>query len=316
MGAGGTVAVLGAGMAGAATARSLVEAGHAVRVFDKGRGVGGRMATRRTESGLRFDHGAQFLRARGDGLRARRDAWVARGVAAPWGGESRFVGVPGMTAPVRDLLDGLPVALETTITRLARDAAGWTLTDAEGTATGPFAAVAVTFPAPQVAALTAASGLLLPGPERAAYAPCWSLMLALDAEPGFRDDRLALADGPIALVSREASKPGRDAGHRLVAHASPAWSRAHLEEPRAAVRDALIAELGKVLGRTLRPAYAAAHRWRYAMVETALGEACLYDPGQRLGAAGDWCLGPRIEAAFDSGRALAGRIVANLKAAR
>jgi renalase len=52
------------------------------------------------------------------------------------------------------------------------------------------------------------------------------------------------------------------------------------------------------------------------MVETALGEPCLYDPAQRLGAAGDWCLGPRIEAAFDSGRALGERIVADLKGAR
>ena len=52
------------------------------------------------------------------------------------------------------------------------------------------------------------------------------------------------------------------------------------------------------------------------MVETALGHPCLYDPAQRLGAAGDWCLGPRIEASFDSGRALADRIAADLKGGR
>ena len=62
---GGTVAILGAGMAGAAAARRLAEAGLDVRVFDKGRGIGGRMATRRTEAGARFDHGAQFFRAKG-----------------------------------------------------------------------------------------------------------------------------------------------------------------------------------------------------------------------------------------------------------
>ena len=311
----GTVAILGAGMAGASAARHLHEAGVSVRVFDKGRGIGGRMATRRTEAGLRFDHGAQFFRAKGDAFRARCEAWIAAGAAAPWDGDGRCVGVPGMPAPVRHLLAGLPVACETTITRIRRQEAGWMLTDSRGAASGPFAAVAVTFPAPQVVALMAASGLAMPGPEGAGYAPCWSLLLALETAPGFPEARLDIVDGPIALIAREETKPGRPAGHRLVAHASPAWSRAHLEDPREVVRAALIAALETRLGHAIRPIYAEVHRWRYAMVETALGLPCLYDPAQRLGAAGDWCLGPRIEAAFDSGRALAERIAADLKGA-
>ncbi|WP_375464902.1 NAD(P)/FAD-dependent oxidoreductase [uncultured Methylobacterium sp.] len=312
----GAVAVLGAGMAGAAAARRLVEAGFAVHVFDKGRGPGGRMANRRTEADLRFDHGAQYFRARGDAFRARCDAWVAAGVAAPWGAEARFVGVPTMTAPVRDLLDGVPVSSGTTITGVRRVGARWTVTDAAGTTAPDFDAVAVTFPAPQVAALLDASGLVLPGIERATYAPCWSLMLTLDADPGLPHDLLKPDAGPIALVVREASKPGRAAGHRLVAHAAPAWSRAHLEDPREAVQAALLAALATVLGHPLHPIDATVHRWRYAMVETALGQDCVYDPAQRLGAAGDWCLGPRIEAAFDSGQALAQRIAADLTGAR
>lgn len=315
MAEGGTVAILGAGMAGAAAARRLADAGVRVRVFDKGRGIGGRMATRRTETGLRFDHGAQFFRPEGDAFRAQCEAWAAKGVAAAWGEDGRRVGVPGMPAPVRDLLDGLPASVATTITRLARDDGGWTLTDDADATSGPFAAVAVTCPAPQVVRLMTASGLSLPGPERAAYAPCWSLMLAFDAAPGFAEARLEFADGPVASVSREVTKPGRK-GQGLVVHASPEWSRTHLEDARETVQAALIADLETRLGRPLRASYASAHRWRYARVETALGEDCLYDPAQRLGAAGDWCLGPRIEAAFDSGRALADRIAADLKGAR
>ena len=37
--------------------------GWAVTVFDKGRGPGGRLATRRADD-LRFDHGAQYFTAR------------------------------------------------------------------------------------------------------------------------------------------------------------------------------------------------------------------------------------------------------------
>ena len=316
MAEGGTVAILGAGMAGAAAARRLAEAGLDVRVFDKGRGIGGRMATRRTDAGARFDHGAQFFRAKGEAFRAQCTAWIAAGVAAPWDTEGRDVGLPGMPTPVRHLLDGLPISLETTIARIARGDRGWMLTDAAGATEGPFAAVAVTFPAPQVTALMEESGVALPGPERASYAPCWSLLLDLDAASGFPDTHLTFSEGPIALIAREETKPGRAPGHRLVVHAAPDWSRARLEDAREAVQAALVSALEARLGKPVRPTYAAVHRWRYAMVESALGHPCLYDPAQRLGAAGDWCLGPRIEAAFDSGRALADRIAADLKGGR
>ena len=58
-----TCIVIGAGIAGLLAARTLQEHGLRVTVLDKGRGVGGRMATRRIGSAV-FDHGAQFFTAR------------------------------------------------------------------------------------------------------------------------------------------------------------------------------------------------------------------------------------------------------------
>ena len=51
------------------------------------------------------------------------------------------------------------------------------------------------------------------------------------------------------------------------------------------------------------PVHGGVHRWRYALVEKPLGESYIWDATLRLGACGDWCLGPRIEAAFNSGEA-------------
>jgi renalase len=306
------VAVLGAGMAGARAARSLAAAGLSVRVFDKGRGVGGRMA-RRVVGDTSFDHGAQFMRARGAAFTGQLADWERRGIAAGWGGDGRRVGVPGMTAPVRDLLDGVPVARATTIVRIARRDSSWHATDDADVVHGPFDAVAVTFPAPQILALLEHSGYALPGLERAAYAPCWSLMLAVDATPAA--PLTESGTGPIGLLAADSSKPGRPAGHRLTVHATPDWSRQHLEASSETVVAALTRATEACLGRVLAPTYAAAHRWRFAAVETALGVPCLYDRGLRLGAAGDWCLGARIEAAYDSGLALADAVLADLSAA-
>jgi renalase len=303
------VAILGAGMAGATAARCLAEAGLDVRVFDKGRCVGGRMATRRVD-GMQFDHGAQFMRAHGSVFAARLAGWEDRGIVGPWVGAGRRVGVPDMTAPVRDLLSNLSVASGTAITRIIRNEASWRLSDGSGREHGPFAAVAITFPAPQIAALLAASGFALAGIEQGAYAPCWSLMLAVERAPV--EALIEPKEGPIGLIASDSAKPDRPAGGRLTVHAKPDWSRVHLEAPREAIVSELSKAAGACLGSPLSASYAQAHRWRFAQVETALGKPCLYDSVLRLGAAGDWCLGPRIEAAHDSGVALADAILTDL----
>ena len=58
-----TIAVIGAGMAGITAARTLMQAGFKVSVFEKSHGPGGRMATRSTPYGS-FDHGVQYFTVR------------------------------------------------------------------------------------------------------------------------------------------------------------------------------------------------------------------------------------------------------------
>ncbi len=78
-----------------------------------------------------------------------------------------------------------------------------------------------------------------------------------------------------------------------------------LETRIAAVDQAFAVALGGSLPAWL---HRDAHRWRHALPETPIGEACLWNAELRLGACGDWCLEGRVEAAFDSGRRLAQRI--------
>ena len=54
------VLIVGAGISGLTLARRLSNAGEIVTVFEKSKGVGGRLATRRG-SGLLWDHGTQSL---------------------------------------------------------------------------------------------------------------------------------------------------------------------------------------------------------------------------------------------------------------
>jgi predicted NAD/FAD-dependent oxidoreductase len=91
-----------------------------------------------------------------------------------------------------------------------------------------------------------------------------------------------------------------------VVHASVAWSRERLEADAREVAQLLLHEFAAATGIRLPvPIHLEAHRWRHALVQQPLGLPCLVDEESAAGACGDWCTAPRVEAAFDSGRALA-----------
>ena len=105
------IVIIGAGMAGLACARRLADAGLAPVVLDKGRGIGGRVATRRAGS-LQFDHGAQYMNAHGSDFAAVLRNLGETGALAGWQdgtGQTHSVGVPGMSAIPKALGAGLDI---------------------------------------------------------------------------------------------------------------------------------------------------------------------------------------------------------------
>jgi renalase len=317
-------------MAGLAAARALVARGLAVQLFDKGRGVGGRCATRGRDLGgsrtgqpqLAFDHGAQRFSARSERFAAIVRDWASEArvapVSAPRGDETWWLPTPSMNALPASLASGLAVRTSTRVQSIARRDRAWWLTLEGAPDAGPFEVVVVTAPAPQSHALLAPHGALFDSLRAITYDPCWAVTLACDA-----DEHLALPEEPfteddddpvITLLAREGKKPGRVPEGplvRLVLHASSAFSRNELERSEAEVATRLLEALRQREGLgALRARFAHAHRWRFARVSHALGEPCLFDRSRGLGVAGDGLLGPRIEAAWTSGEALADTILA------
>lgn len=306
-------------MAGLAAARRVGMAGGSCTIFEKSRGLGGRMATRRAGD-LQFDHGAQYFTARGAAFRALVAEWRTTGVAALWGNDSSFVGTPGMTAPTRALAAGHTIVRDTLVTSLTRDSDGWTVTtqaaDGAASGTGRFEAVILAIPAPQAVPLAAMAGVTFPEVERVRYAPCWALMLAFDQPIGGLADRVTFEDGPIRWIATDSSKPGRNSDKTtFVIHASPDWSRRNLERTADDAASDLTRHLMSLTGVFADPVHVSAHRWRYAQVEEAAGIDCQWNADARLGACGDWAIGPRVEAAFDSGEAMAAAILSTMDVA-
>jgi renalase len=315
------IAILGAGIAGLACADRLRADGHRVTLFDKARGPGGRMSTRRVEIGadtIQFDHGAQYFTVRDAAFRRQVDHWAERGIASPWpvAGIDAWVGTPAMNAPVRDLAAGHDVRFGHHVAALTRDGRGWhvRLQDRQH---GPFDAAIVAVPAEQAAAFLGAHDLRMAADAMAARSqPCWTAMIAFDRRLAIDADCIRHS-GIISWASREGAKPGRAPGEAWVVQAHGSWSADNLEMPADAAAQALLdALLGHALPVPPPPVrHLAAHRWRFAMTP-GVDKGALWNPVLRLGACGDWLQGPRVELAWLSGHQLGALIAEDRPAIR
>jgi renalase len=315
------IAVIGAGLAGLACASALQAAGCTVTVFEKSRGVGGRMSTRRGD-GWQADHGAQYFTARDPAFRQAVAAWQAAGIVAEWQPRlqvigavpngtqrhddvRRLVGVPAMNAPARALADGLSVLANHRVTALRRQDGGWRLHTAEaGELPMRYSQVVIAVPPAQaVPLLHSHAPALATFAAGARMQPCLAMMLQFAAPVPLPFDAAFVNDGPLRWIARDASKPGRTGGESWVLHAQEAWSEAHVDSPLqeacALLLDAFLALGGP------RPRGWRGHFWRYARGEVEHPARCAMDEDAGLGVCGDWLAGGRVEGAWLSGQALA-----------
>ena len=313
------IAVIGAGIAGLACARELARADAKVTVFERSRGLGGRLGTRR-QGNLAFDHGAQYVTARSRSFVKYAEVAGRAGVLDRWAPrileddrlweapiEDWYVGRPGMSALVRPMSRNIELRSGVGIHEIIQSQRGWELQTDSGRPDHIFSAIAVAVPAPQALTLLGPHGRTFRHLHDVRMAPCWAGMYAFEAPVDMGAEVRRWTQGPLTWAACDSSKPHRPPGlHCWVVHASVAWSRQHLEADAAEVARLLLREFAAATGARLpAPVHAQAHRWRHAFVEQPLGLPCLVDEEIAAGACGDWCIAPRVEAAFESGRALA-----------
>jgi hypothetical protein len=313
------IAVIGAGISGLACAHELARADARVTIFERSRSLGGRLGTRR-QGNFAFDHGAQFVTARSRSFVKYVEVAMRAGASVTWKPrvveddrawaepiEEWYVGAPGMSAFVRPLARGIDLQAGVSVHELLQGQRGWELQTDSGRESRIFDAIAVAVPAPQAMTLLGPHGRAFRHLTDVRMAPCWTGMMAFEQPIDIDWEAKRWTRGPLAWAACDSSKPQRPGGPSCwVVHAAPAWSREHLEADAQEAARLLLHEFSNSLGITLPPpVFLLAHRWRHALVEQPLGLPCLVDEEISAGACGDWCIAPRVEAAFESGRTLA-----------
>ncbi|MEC8209071.1 MAG: FAD-dependent oxidoreductase, partial [Verrucomicrobiota bacterium] len=239
------VLIIGAGISGLLCASELRKAGKSVRILDKGRGLGGRMATRRMAGG-RLDHGAQYFTVRDPRLQAYTDDWLAAGIIKEWfrhlpedsntDGYPRYCGITGMTDVPKHIAQELDVCNSQQVIELSRDVDLWVTL----TSSGDFfhsKHLVITSPLPQTMNLLDATGLSYSkGASDALRAVRYERGLAtlaiLDGASGLPEPGgIKIHEAPLTWIADNQQKGISPDVSAITIHADADFAEAHWDSP-------------------------------------------------------------------------------------
>ena len=260
--------IVGAGLSGLSLASVLLEQGQEVTILDKSRGIGGRMATRKTISGGAIDHGVQYFSAKSPIFKDFLANMKNEGVVTKWTLAQRkyprFIGTNGMKRIAQKMAENMPVH---TAQKVVRIEGKTVLTQTEERFT--FDELILTIPVPQALELLKESQIPLEEEELQAltkieYDPCLAVLAVLTKPTSIPTGGIMLTDSPVAWLADNFQK-GITTEPTLTLHASGDFSRTHLETVD-------LEEVGKQLlesvGTWVEPSNVLSfqvHRWRYSL---------------------------------------------------
>lgn len=314
------IAIIGSGIAGLSCAKELQAHGFAVTLFDKSKGVGGRMSHRYVGD-WEADHGAQYFTARDPLFQREVTQWVEAKVAKPWSGRivtfnhgnaidkpsdaTRYVGIPAMTSPAKHLARNLNVLTQHTVVNLHRINDLWKITTKEhGQLAGAFEYVVLAIPSVQAERLIGKySSSLKAICQEVIMLPCWTLLAYLKEPLNLPFDGAFVEGSVFSWLARDNSKPDRPVYETWVAQASHAWSKVHVDQTQFEIEPILIKAFEALT--EVEPDLHQSHLWRYAKLEEANEREFGIDPSIAVGLCGDWLKNSTIEGAWLSGYRLA-----------
>lgn len=314
--------IIGAGVSGLIAARSLQEKGNSVQLVDKGRGVGGRVATRwlgsRDDIRGRWDHGAQFITLRSQRVREAIHSWAGEDLLQEWQPAYsdpaiiRYVCPEGMNQLPKALAKGLDLHRGQRIQLLEKTDTGWLAISESGNRYQAQKCL-LTLPAPQLLDLLEASSIEVDANAVAQigsirYDRTLSLLAELESAPELDEGGYVHPNTGILETVIAHQQKGISASPTVTAHAQPEFSLEWYDRDRNTAATVMRAALQEYLDAKILNVQI--HGWKFATPRLRV-DAPYLDLADGLRAAGDGytagepdapaSLHPRMEAAMLSG---------------
>ena len=313
------IAIIGAGMSGITVAKELAKSNEVV-VFDKSRGIGGRMATRRVDS-YHFDHGVQFFTAKSEEFKELCQKAKSDGIIEEWNcnfaeiienkinkkwqfgnDKAHFIAKPQMNSLCKYMGKDLNVLLSKKISSVNFDNSKWTLKTLENEIFEDFDYLILAIPSHQAVNLIPANFKYFDIVANIKMSGCFTLMLGFYEDINLEFGAALVKESNISWISLNSSKPGRKNGYSLVVNSSNRWADENIEEELEIIKEKMITSLKEIINFDFNNIdYQNIHRWSYANAALRKGDKSLFDKSLNLGICGDYLISGRVENAFLSG---------------
>ena len=312
------IAIIGAGMASSSIV-SLLRNNFDISVFEKSRGLGGRMATRRKDD-FSFDHGTQFFTVKSKEFMKFIAPLIEKKVVNNWNAfyqeigsegiilekqwqdtDRHYVGVPAMNSVCKTSLDGINIYINTKITKLIKIKGKWLLIDDNKNQSELFDWVITTNPVEQAFNILPKDITLRNEIKKIKMKARYTLMLGFNNPLKLPFDVAKIIHNCISWISVNSSKPGRTGKFSLVIQSTNTFARNNFSTNPNIITDNLIRVSSNILKINLNCAnHIELHKWNYAD-SNLIKFKCYVDPTLKIAACGDWTINGNVESAFLSG---------------
>ncbi len=297
------ILIVGAGIAGLSAAKILANY-HEVTVIDKGRGVGGRMSTRKIGDS-QADHGAQYFSAQSIEFKNFVSLLLSENIISTWKlsqrANIRYFGSDGMKMIPKEMAENLKVVLNEKAIKI---------TDhkllAESGNEYDFDRLVLTQPVPQIDELLKQSSFNLTANDEVVlesvhYDPCIAVMAVLNKVTEIESGGIILNNNPVSWIADNFQK-GISPKPCVTLHASAQFSAENLEGDLNEIGQKMLGAVDNYIPNSSIESFQV-HRWRYSLASSRYESKFYQLEDKNIFIAGDGFGVGNVEGAFLSGLA-------------
>ena len=314
------IAVIGAGITGI-TLANLLQKKFNLTVFEKSRGVGGRMATRRAEP-YQFNHGAQYFKIENKEFKDFLQPLILNKIIKPLEAnqieilnkevikrtkiynKQYFTAESKMNSVVKYLVNNnFSIKLLCKIEKTIKKNDKWFIIDSENLSYGPYDWLFITIPSNQAIEILNNDFKFLDIIKKLKMRSCFSLMLGFDKIKEFDFDTALFLEEDIQWLSISKKILEKKEYYNLLINSSYNFAEQNINGSKDKISDYLIKQVSDILKCELNNyKHKALHFWKYAMSEKNNNLGSLLDENLKVIVCGDWCMNGKVEGGFLSAK--------------
>ena len=320
------VAVIGAGITGI-TLANLLQKKVNLTVFEKSKGVGGRMATRRAEP-YQFNHGAQYFKIENkefiDFLQPLIQNKIIKHYEAnhieilnkkvikrtKTYNKIYYTAQSKMNSVVKYLINNnFFIKLLCKIEKTIKENDKWFIIDSDKISYGPYDWLFITIPPNQVLEILCNNFKYLDIIKKIKMRSCYSLMLGFDKIKELNFDTALFLDEDVQWLSIRKKILENKKYYNLLINSSYNFAEKNINGSKDKISNYLIKQVSGILNCELNNyEHKALHFWKYAMSETNNNLGSLLDEELKAIVCGDWCMNGKVEGGFLSAKDAANKL--------